>query len=193
MKYVIKFREHFSKASVFTTNDAKLFLSSLGASEQYAHLFLNQMLKKGEINRIKKGTYTFGTDPMLAGFAYRPSYHGLQDALSILDLWDQETNTILITPLKVRTGAHEILGGTVIIRRINRKMFFGFEMVKYFDYWIAVTDVEKTLIDFIYFKEPLQAGVLEEIKKRIDRKKLDEYLGRCSPRVRKRVRSALNR
>ena len=134
MKYKKKFKEHFSGRQVFTTKDARLFLSSLGASREYVNLFLNQMAKKGEVNRIKKGTYTFGDDPMLSGFAYRPSYHGLQDALSLLDLWDQETNTVLLTPLKVRAGIRNILGGKVIIRRINRNMFFGFKMLKYFDY-----------------------------------------------------------
>ncbi|MFP3950486.1 MAG: type IV toxin-antitoxin system AbiEi family antitoxin domain-containing protein [Candidatus Micrarchaeia archaeon] len=191
MKYVKKFREHFYGVPVFTTNDARLFLSSLGASREYVYLFLNHLLRKGEIRRIKKGTYTFGSDPMLAGFAYRPSYHGLQDALSVLGLWDQETNTILITPLKVRGGVHQMLGGKIIVRRISRKMFFGFEMKKYFDYWIAVSDVEKTLIDFVYFKEPLQQETLEEIKKRIDKKKMGSYLKKCPAGLEKQVLSLL--
>ena len=81
--------------------------------------------------------------------------------------------------------------GKVFIRKINRKMFFGFNGVKYFDYWIQVTDVEKTLIDFVYFKEPLQSIVLEKMKERTDKKKLNGYLKRCSTKVKKSVLSLL--
>jgi hypothetical protein len=70
-------------------------------------------------------------------------------------------------------------------------MFFGFEMIKYFDHWIPVSDVEKTFIDFVYFKEPLQEEVLAEIRKRIDRKKLDGYLKKCPGWVRRRIKKWL--
>ena len=191
MKYVKKFIEHFSGLPVFTTRDARLFLSGQGASKGYAQLFLANLLKSGRVRRIKKGAYTFGDDPMLAGFAFYPSYHGLQNALSILNLWEQETNTVIITPLRVRSGMREVLGGKVMVRRIGRSMFFGFEAVRYFDYWIQVSDVEKTLIDFVYFREPLGEEVLAEMKKRIDRGKLDKYLKRCPERVGKRVGAIL--
>lgn len=191
MRYLKKFKEHFSKWPAFTSRDALLFLKELGAGRGYSYLLLINLVKKGEINKLKRGVYTFGDDPALASFAFSPSYHGLQDALSLLDLWDQETNTVIITPLKVRGGAREMLGSKVFIRRINRRMFFGYTSVKYFDYWIQVSDVEKTLIDFVYFRVPLQPIVLQEIKKRIDRDKLEGYLKRCSSRVKKGVYSLL--
>jgi len=191
MKYLKKFREHFSKWPSFTSRDAMLFLSQMGASKGYSWLLLINLTKKGEIRKLKRGVYTFGTDPMLAGFAFSPSYHGLQDALSVLDLWDQETNTVIITPRKVRAGMREMLGGKVLVRKISRKMFFGFSTIKYFDYWIQVSDVEKTLIDFVYYREALQPQVLEEIKKRIDRNKLSGYLQRCPLKLRKKVLAAM--
>lgn len=187
MKYLKKFMEHFSKVPMFTTRDARLFLSGLGASREYCYLLLTNLEKKNNVQRVKKGVYSFNDDPTLASFAYSPSYHGLQDALSLLDLWDQETNTVIITPRKIRNGMKNVFGGKVLVRRVSRKMFFGFQSVKYFDYWIQVSDVEKTLIDFVYFKEPLQKEVLEEIKKRIDKKRLKNYLKRCTPRLRKRI------
>lgn len=192
MKYIGKFREHFFKVPAFTARDARLFLSQLGAGKEYPYLLLTNLLRKGEIRKLKRGTYTFGNDPMLASFAYFPSYHGLQDALSLLDLWDQETNAVIITPAKARSGMREILGGKVIVKRISRGMFFGFDSIKYFDYWIPVSDVEKTLIDFIYFREPLQEEVLARMKKRINRKKMEEYLKRCPERVGKKVRLLLS-
>lgn len=189
MRYIQKFRKHFSARPVFTIRDAKFFLSELGASKEYQYLLISNLLKKGEIKKIKKGAYTFGIDPSIANFAFSPSYHGLQDALSLLDLWDQETNTIIITPLKVRIGVREILGGKVFVRRIDRSMFFGFDSIRYFDYILPVSDVEKTLIDFVYFKEPLPNTVLKEMKKKIDKGKLNGYLDRCSKFLKRRVLS----
>ncbi len=191
MKYMKKFREHFSKVPIFTTKDARLFLSESGASREYCYLLLINLKAKGEIKRLKNGIYSFHDDPTMAGFAFLPSYHGLQDALSMLDLWDQETNTIIITPRKVRSGMRAAFGEKLFVRRINRKMFFGFESIKYFDHWIQISDVEKTLIDFVYFEEPLQKEVLEEIKKRLDKKKLIKYLKRCSPWLKKRVKNLI--
>lgn len=193
MKYIKKFLEHFSDTPVFTSRDVRLFLLKQGAGKGYVYLFITNLLRSGRIRKIKKGVYTFGDDPMLAGFAFYPSYHGLQNALSVLNLWEQETNTVIITPLKVRSGMREILGGKVLVRRIDRSMFFGFDSVKYFDYWIQVSDVEKTLIDFVYFREPLSEDVLEEIKSRMDRKKLDRYLKRCPERIRKKVRTLIEK
>lgn len=191
MKYLKKFKDHFKKVPIFSTRDARLFLSRLGASKEYCYLLLINLEKNGKIKRLKKGKYSFHDDPTLASFAISPSYHGLQDALSLLDLWDQETNTVLITPRMLRNGMRKGFGGKILIRRINRKMFFGFESIRYFEYWIQVSDAEKTLIDFIYFKEPLQKEVLEKIKKKIDKKKLKEYLKKCPNWVRKKIAAHL--
>ncbi len=187
MKYLQKFREYFSERTIFTIRDVKFFLSDLGVSKGYQYLLISNLLKKGEIKKLKRGVYTFGNDPMLANFAFSPSYHGLQDALSLLDLWDQETNTIVVTPLKVRIGFREMFGSKVFVRRIDRRMFFGFDTIKYFDYWIPVSDVEKTFIDFVYFKEPLSKAVLTEMKKRINKRKLNDYLKRCTKHLKKQV------
>ena len=192
MRYMERFKERFSSRPVFSITDASLFLTGLGASKGYVYLLISNLLKKGLIKKIKRGVYTFHDDPTLSGFAFSPSYHGLQDALSLLDLWDQETNTVLMTPLKVRIGKRKLLGAPVFIHRIDRRMFFGYSAIRYFDFWIQVSDVEKTLIDFVYFNEPLQPDVLEEMRKRIDREKLESYLERCPARVRKKVLSLLD-
>jgi hypothetical protein len=91
----------------------------------------------------------------------------------------------------VRIGKRQILGAPVFIRRIDRRMFFGYGAVKYYDYWIQVSDVEKTLIDFVYFNEPLQPPVLQEMKERMDPEKLEGYLERCPAQVSKKVMSLM--
>lgn len=188
MKYVKLFIERFSSRPVFTISDVKLFLSSLSAPKGYAYLLVSNFLKTHRIKKLKRGVYTFASDPTLASLAFTPSYHGLQEALSLHNLWEQETNTVIITPRKVRQGARQMLESRVIVHRIARKMFFGFETRKYHDMWINVSDIEKTLIDFSYFREPLDNNTIREIRKRIDKKKLASYLKKCPVRVKRKIR-----
>lgn len=189
MKYLKEVRERFKKAPAFTITDLRVFLGRKGISREYLHLLVHNLLAKGELKRISRGNYTFRTESEVVGFGFRPFYYGLQDALSLRNLWEQETNPVVITPRKVRSGVRDFDGANYVIRRVGRSMFFGFETIKYGDFWIPVSDVEKTLIDFVYFRQPLGRETVEEIKKRLNEKRLSAYLKRCpnwvGPRVRK--------
>ncbi len=187
MKYMRNLKEQFSKTPTFSIRDVELFFSQQGLKPPYARQMLHQMVRRQHVHRITPGTYTFHPEMQIAGNAFQPYYYGLQDALSQHSLWDQETNPVIITPRKVRTGLRQFLGNNYLVRRIDRKLFFGYELMPYADFWIYVSDVEKTLIDFAYFKEPLDAQTLEEIKKRLEPKKLVTYLEKCPAWLRQRV------
>ena len=188
MKYLKEFRECFKNLPSFTVRDALLFLVKKGSTKEYAYLFLHNLLEKNELKRITKGVYTFKEETQVVGLAFQPYYYGLQDALSLQDAWEQETNPLVITPRKVRTGVRNFLGNNYVVRRIDRKMFFGFHAMKYGDFWINVSDLEKTLIDFAYFREPLAKEAIEEIKPKLDKIKLSEYLEKSPKRVKELVR-----
>lgn len=187
MKYVKELQERFRNSPAFTISDLKVCLGSKGIGKGYLNLLVHNLLTKGELKRISRGIYTFRSDTQVVGFGFRPFYYGLQDALSLRNLWEQETNPVVITPRKVRCGVRNFEGANYIVKRISRKMFFGFEMMKYMDFWIPVSETEKTLIDFVYFKQPLTAEVLTEIKQRLDKKKLERYLKRCPAWVKKQA------
>lgn len=186
MKYVNSVREHFSKQAVFTVRDLLIFLDATNVSRPYAHVLLHNLLKKGELVRISRGIYSFKKDPAHWGFAFSPFYYGLQESLSLRNLWEQESIPVIITPRRVKTGIRVINGANIWIRRIQRKAFFGFEMLPYYDFHIPVSDVEKTLIDFIYFKEPLPENVLRALLDCTRREKLEAYLKFYPERFRKR-------
>ena len=188
MKYVGEVRERFANAPVFTISDLKVLLGRKGISRGYLHLLVHNLLARGEVKRVSRGVYTFRSELEAVGFGFRPFYYGLQEALSLRNLWEQETNPVVITPRKVRTGVRTFEGANYVVRRISRRMFFGFDMVRYADFWIPVSDVEKTLIDFVYFRQPLSREAAAEIRKRADKKALDGYLKRCPARVKKGVR-----
>ena len=191
MKYVELVRKSFGKQSVFSMQSLRTLLAKKGISKGYSNLLVHNLLKKGELHKIAKGIYSFQSDPMIAGFAFSPFYYGLQEALSLRNLWEQETNPIVLTPKKVRTGTREILGSNVLVRHIGRKMFFGFELIKYYDTWIPVSDPEKTLIDFVYFNEPLSKEALQEIKAKISAPKLEQYLKKCGKKTRQKTKKII--
>src|SRR3989344_5336918 len=187
MKYLKQFRERFRGREKFSINDAKKFLSQKWSTGQYIKLLIHNLVKNGEIFRIAKGSYTFTRDFSKLESVFSPSYHGLQEALSIHKIWGQATNQILITPRKVRSGQRVALGRKVIIRRISRKMFFGDQMVNYAGEWFNVSDPEKTLIDFAYFNEPLESKTLKALLKKTDMEILESYLKLCSARTQKKT------
>jgi predicted transcriptional regulator of viral defense system len=191
MKYVKELRQEFREKPFFTIKDLKVLLGGKRISESYLHVLIHNLLGKGEIHRIARGVYTFREDVQTVGFAFSPFYYGLQDALSFRNLWEQETNPVIVTPRRVRTGTRTFLGRNFVVKRISRKMFFGFEMLKYHDFWVPVSDTEKTLIDFAYFNEPLQKETLEEIKARIRAKVLEQYLKKSPKKTVKKVQKLL--
>jgi predicted transcriptional regulator of viral defense system len=150
------------------------------------------MIHNGELKRITKGVYTMNDDITVIGFAFRPFYYGLENALTIRKLWEQGVNPVVVTPRNVRPGARKFGGSNYRVFHINNRMFFGYNLIRYYDFWIPVSDYEKTLIDFVYFKHHLRKDVLIAIKGRLNNKRLRSYLKLCSPALRKRVLEMLN-
>lgn len=172
IKYLSEVMEFFKKTPVVATRDIKLYLRQKG----YSYLLLFNLVKQGKIKRVTKGVFTIHDDPLISVFCFRPAYLGLQEALSIHNLWEQETNVVIITTKKVRIGVRKILGSNVVIHRIKPKYLFGFAPVKCEEFFVPVSDIEKTLIDFVYFKEPLSKNVISEIKRNANVGKLKKYL-----------------
>lgn len=190
MNYVKEFEKKFS-GKTFTTRDVRIFLENRGANKNYYSLFLANEIKKEKIFRLKKGVYSTSTNLDECEKAFLPSYHGLQEALTIHGFWEQETIPVIVTPRKMRSGNREILGSKILVRRISRKMFFGYETKKYHEAWITVSDPEKTLIDFAYYDEPLGKETLGKIKKIIDKSKLEKYLRQTNKKTRTKTEKML--
>ena len=189
MKYLNKIREALSGEDfpTFKIKDLKILLASYGANGGYAYTLLHNMASKGEIRRITRGIYTFHDDVRVAGFAFAPFYYGLEDALAIKGFWEQGANPVIITPRKTRTGPRVFNGRNYMVHRIDKKHFFGFELLKYGGFWIPVSDNEKTLIDFLYFRHYLRADVLHELRKASDPRKIKGYLKMYDARFSQKV------
>lgn len=162
----------------------------IGKRGGYAKQLVRNLVLKGKIKKLAKGCYTRHDENSLAVFCFK-GYLGLQDALSFHNLWEQETIPVIITGKKVRQGIRDILGGNVLIRRIDKKYLFGFDYFREGEFHFPYSDIEKTFIDMIYFNENLSEEVLVEMRKKIDRKKLEGYLRKYHKRFRGRILSVL--
>lgn len=192
IKHIKNIRDFFKKNIVVDINSLKNFIRNRGGNKSYVYLLLNNMLKKGEINRITRGCYSLHEDPIISVFCFKPSYIGLQSALSAHNLWEQETIPTIISVKKVRQGIRKVNEDNVMIHRISPKYFFGIEYFKEGDFHVPISDVEKTLIDMIYFNQPLSDSLMKSFKDKLDKKKLDKYLKKYSKRFRGMVKDALN-
>jgi predicted transcriptional regulator of viral defense system len=181
--HIDKIREFIKTTPVFRAKDIQLITKN----ERYAYLILHKLAKCGEIKRVIKSWYSLYDDPVVSVFCFKPAYLGLQQALSLHELWAQEANVVIVTTRKVRVGLRKIFGSNVILHRIKGKYFFGFDYVKYGNFFIPVSDPEKTLIDLIYFKETPSLEVLCEIKKKINKKKLNKYLKNYPEKFREKL------
>ncbi len=178
---------------VFTLTDMRVLLNETGVSKRYLKIIINKMLKRGGLKRIRKGVYTFDDDITVVGFAYRPFYYGMEDALSYRNLWTQAANPIVMTTNTVREGLRNFYNANYLVKRVKPNLFFGFNFIRYYDFWIPVSDAEKTLIDLIYYKHGIRDDALDALAKSIDQSRLDAYLERYGKAFRKKVRLQLER
>jgi predicted transcriptional regulator of viral defense system len=181
MKYLQLIKERYKDKLGFTKRDLNILLKEEGISDDYLQKLIYNLLKKKEIIRITKGKYTFAKDIVVSGFSYSPFYYGLQEALSFRNLWEQETNPVIITTKKVRSGLKSSFDGGNI------------DFIDYYNIQIPVSDIEKTIIDFVYYKEEssLLPEVIKEIKEKINKKKLNGYLKEYPRYLQEKVLSIL--
>jgi predicted transcriptional regulator of viral defense system len=191
-KYQNQIEKLFNKSPVVSFSSVERIVKEKKNVKQYSKQLIRNLLLKGKIKRIAKGCYSIHNDPLLNVFCFQPAYLGLQDSLSFHGLWEQETIPIVITTEKIRPGLRKTSLGNILIRRIDKKYFFGAEYQKQGDFYAPYSDIEKTFIDMIYFDEKFSDDVLSNIIKAIDKKNLEGYLKKYPERFRNKVKVVLN-
>jgi predicted transcriptional regulator of viral defense system len=152
----------------------------------YSRLFLHNLVRNKKIFRLAKGFYTAHAETSLAVHCFHPAYLGLQ-SLSAHGVSEQETIPVILTTSKARVGLHPVMDSKILVRRLDKKHFFGFNTLHEGDYYIPYSDLEKTFIDMVVFRQLLTPEAIKEIKKRIQIRKLHAYLESYSPQTIKRV------
>lgn len=183
MKYVKAFLEEFKKTPTFTFKDVQRFLGSKGSKGKYTKMFIGSMLRTERAYRITNGSYSLYGDIEIVGFPFYPFYYGLGFALTYYGFWKQQANPHVITTRKVRVGTRAAFGLNFQVSKISKEMFFGYDYVKGQNFYYPVSDVEKTLIDVLYYDLHLEDYVYANILKTLDNKKIRKYLKRCNKKV----------
>ena len=171
--------DHFADYPVFIHRDVKLYLN--GKKKKIGDLsrLISYMKSKHMIHAVRNGVYTLNKDEMVAGFAYSPFYYGLLSALTIRELWTQNSRPEILTIKKVRKSGVYIFGdkkATIFVHHIPARCFFGFDIIKYGKLKIPVSDPEKTLIDLFYYKIKLPIQDYSGLLRIIDKRKMVRYL-----------------
>jgi predicted transcriptional regulator of viral defense system len=190
MTIVKEIAEHFASYPAFTYRDVKLYLTSNRIGTRGLPRLISYMKSKGTIHTIRKGAYTLSNNVMVSGFAYSPFYYGLLSALTIRELWTQNSRPDIMTVKKVRNSRLYAFGGKediIFAHHIPMRYFFGYDIVDYGKLKVPVSDPEKTLIDLFYYKVRLAIQNYSGLLRAVNRKKLREYLKAYDERTAKRV------
>ena len=121
-KYQREIEALLKKSPVISFSSLARIVRKQKKVKQYQKQLIRNLLLKGKLKRLAKGCYTIHDNPALSVFCFKPSYLGLQDALSFHALWEQETIPIIITTRKIRSGIRKIMGMNVLIRRIDKML-----------------------------------------------------------------------
>jgi len=191
-KYQREIEALLKKSPVISFSSLARIVRKQKKVKQYQKQLIRNLLLKGKLKRLAKGCYTIHDNPALSVFCFKPSYLGLQDALSFHALWEQETIPIIITTRKIRSGIRKIMGMNVLIRRIDKKYIFGIDYFHDGNLCFPYSDIEKTLIDMVYFKEELSKEALKNISRKLNKKKLNTYLKHYPKNTRERVLTIIN-
>ncbi|MEK6938202.1 MAG: hypothetical protein AABX04_04115 [Nanoarchaeota archaeon] len=172
-------RKHLNQVEALIAKSPVISFKSIQKivkNHQYTKQLIRNLIKQEKLEILTKGYYTTHDDISLAVFCFQPAYLGLQDALSYHGMWEQETIPIIITTKRIRTGLRRVMGNNVLIRRIDKKYFWGVEHQEQNHFALPYSDLEKTFLDMVYFNEKTNKETLNEIIKKMDKKKLSYYL-----------------
>lgn len=186
-KYQEKIEAAIAKSPVVSYVSLARIITTQNKVKQYPKQLVRHLILKGKLKTLTKGYYTAFEEISLAVFCFQPAYLGLQDALSHHDLWEQETIPVIITVRKIRTGLRKAMGKNIFIRRIQPKYYFGIEYDPQDIFALPYSDIEKTFIDFVHFKQKMTMETIKEFKHKIHPKKLKEYLKKYPKQTQERV------
>ncbi len=148
-----------------------------------------ELREKGWLIPLKRGLYFISDissrgfvniSPFIIASAFdKNSYISLDSALSFYGLFEQMLRTTSsVTSLKSKKYVFQ--DNTYRYLKINKKLYFGFRTENLEGYYVKVAELEKVVLDYLYFKNDtysidLLLEKLQEAKDRLDFKKLFNY------------------
>jgi predicted transcriptional regulator of viral defense system len=148
------------------------------------------MSKAGWLIRLKKGVYLVVTDISTLGFTdvselliaqsyNQDSYISFESALQYHAMFDQMLARI--DAVTIRTArTYQVLNTTYTFSSIKKELYFGFTQESVNNQNVNVAEIEKAILDLLYFRSSgytvsLVIEKLREYQDQFDFKKLKEY------------------
>ncbi|WP_455391486.1 type IV toxin-antitoxin system AbiEi family antitoxin domain-containing protein [[Eubacterium] cellulosolvens] len=160
---------------IFTTKQ----ISAIIGDMRYTKVYLHRLLKKGLIQRVKRGFYTIHEDPIIfATHIYYPSYISLWYAF-------QHYGTTTQLPLTIEVMTHRN-DSVQNVNFIKTRHLWGYHRIKYMSFEVFISDLEKAIIDAVTTgRVPLDEIQCAISKCDID--KLEEYTMRMNISTMKKI------
>lgn len=148
-----------------------------------------ELKEKGWLVPLKRGLYFVadissrgfvGASPfVIAGAFTKDSYVSMESALSFYGLFEQMLRTVS-SVTKHRHKSYGFQENTYKYFKIKKSLYFGFKTDSLDGYYINIAELEKALLDYLYFKNSTYAIdlIIEKMDRmagRVDMKKLIRY------------------
>jgi len=158
-----EFLEMVRTLPVFTTKQ----ISAILGDYRYSKVYLNRMIKKGLIRRLKRGFYTVHEDPLIfATHIYYPSYVSLWYAF-------QHYGTTTQLPITIEIMTYKN-GSFQNMEFIKSRHLWGYHRIKHLGFDVFMSDIEKAIIDAVT-TERVPLDEIQNAVKNCDIDKLEEY------------------
>jgi predicted transcriptional regulator of viral defense system len=164
--------------NLFSTNDvAKI----TGQNKHTINSFLARQVKAKYLCRPKKGYFSFKAieNKFLLARMFRDTYIGLHSALEYYQTTTQRFTTLDLIAKRPLRG--QTIGETsVTFHTVDEKLFFGYERAPAQGGEAFVSDIEKTIIDCLYFSSKVYLSetmsFIQRFKDQVDLQKTKRYL-----------------
>lgn len=178
-----------SSGRIVTTEDIYITLGKK-YSKSFVKKRLNELKEKGWIVPLKRGLYFISdistrgfvniSPSVIAGAFNKDSYISLDSGLSFYNLFEQMLRTTSSITSKNKSQKYEFQGNIYRYLKVNKKLYFGFKTENIEGYYIKVAELEKVILDYLYFKNDtysidLLIEKLQKTKDKLDLNKLFNY------------------
>lgn len=190
MKY-IELKEALKQFTVFSINDIRKI------DPDFDKRRLSEWSNKGYLKKVIRGYYIFSDLEIdenvlfeIANKVYSPSYISLQIALSYYHLIPESVYELT----SVTTKTTQVLKSPIAnfsYKSIKPSLFFGYKLVRYNEKSFKVAEVEKAILDYLYFNpslkttEDFESIRIDEdsFKEQVNKEKLKRYLAQYKQRT----------
>ena len=144
-----------------------------GKGNDYTLLMLSRLSERGMIRRVERGKYYVpGTNIYaVASNIITPSYVSLASALRYHSLITQALVTIDIVSTRQRRRIEELEGFRLEFVATSKDRLFGYYRDRRTGAFVA--DIEKAIVDSLYFRKPPYQYVEEAVQNAMEGKRID--------------------